>query len=72
MSKLDKSKPFGTVHGSSVYHYEQGGVMFDHEGNSVTDESAAPEEVKPPVKATLTAKPVKPAMDDQLASQLKP
>lgn len=70
MSKLDKSKPFGTVHGSPAWHYEQGGVMFDHEGNSVSDASPA-EEVKPAVKATLTTKP-KTAIDDQLASQLKP
>lgn len=28
--KLDETKPYATVHGSSLMRYEQGGLMYDH------------------------------------------
>lgn len=35
MKKLDRSKPFGTVHGVHAASYEQDGVHFDAAGNEV-------------------------------------
>ena len=54
MKILDKTKPYGTVHGSEDGScYEQDGVLFDHEGNEV---SQAVEEVKDEPKSVKTAK----------------
>lgn len=60
--KLDRSKPYGTVHGDPRAHYEQGGHLFDHNGEAidVPEEAAEKPQRGRPRKAT----------DDQLASQL--
>lgn len=33
--KLNKDKPYGTVHGGGVVCYEQDGMLFDVSGNQV-------------------------------------
>lgn len=73
--KLDRSKPFGTVHGVSGASYEQAGVLFDHEGVQIVgDEPVAADPVEPEV--VVKKKPGRPpkasaeAIDPQLASQL--
>lgn len=33
MAKLDKSKPYGEVHGDVPYRYEQGGKLFNAQGD---------------------------------------
>jgi len=33
--KLDKDKPYGTVHGGGVVSYEQANMLFDIDGNQV-------------------------------------
>ena len=39
--KLDKSKPFGTVHGSEDgTAFEQDGVLFDSFGNQIIEEKS--------------------------------
>lgn len=43
--KLDRSRPFATVHGIDAAHqYEQDGMCFDHAGNQCSDRGrVAPE-----------------------------
>jgi len=43
MLKLDKSRPFGVVHGVSEGAYEQDGVLFDGLGVAVDGQGAMPE-----------------------------
>ena len=69
MKKLDRSKPFGTVHGVAAYAFEQAGVMFDHDGNEVGGQEE-PKAKEPKAKARPEPEP-KPEMDPQLASQLQ-
>lgn len=39
--KLDKSKPYGQIIGSTDgSRFEQGGFVFDHEGNEIVQEGA--------------------------------
>lgn len=33
MRKLDKSKPYGEVHGLSLHKFEQNGLRYDAHGN---------------------------------------
>lgn len=33
--KLDKTKPYGTVHGGGFVHYEQDGKLFDIAENEI-------------------------------------
>ena len=73
--KLDRTKPFGTVHGSASAFYEQDGKMFDHEGKLIVDavDEPAPKvgEVEAPVAKKKPGRPPKvDEVDPQLASQL--
>lgn len=41
MSRLNRNQPFATVHGGDFNHrYEQGGRMFDGDGNEVVEQAA--------------------------------
>lgn len=56
--KLDRSKPFGTVFGSSDgAAFEQGGVLFDAEGNAMQPVAEQPRRPGRPPKAQPDADP---------------
>lgn len=59
MSKLDRSRPYGTVHGDSAAIYEQDGILFDGAGNPITKDSvsATPGSVAGAADAILSVKP---------------
>lgn len=68
--KLDRSKPFGTVHGSAEVAFEQDGRLFNHEGDLIGGEPDKPTE-KPADKPRIGRPPKQDAaLDSQLASQL--
>ncbi|MDD5084204.1 MAG: hypothetical protein PHT88_04755 [Candidatus Moranbacteria bacterium] len=51
--KLDKSKPYGSVHGDSKAAFEQDGVLFDADGEALQDgdaEESAVVETPAPLK----------------------
>ena len=74
--KLDRTKPFGTVFGSSDHTYEQDGKWFDQEGNLVPqgepEAEAAKAEDKPakPAKGAKAPAEAAKAEDSQLNAQL--
>lgn len=65
--KLDKSRPFFTVHGTSEAAYEQDGILFDFNGDSIGDEPEAPK--------NRGGRPKKvepePAVDPEIEAQIK-
>lgn len=71
--KLDRTKPYGTVHGSAAAFYEQDGKLFGHDerllGDHPVDVVAVDEAVV--VKKKLGRPAKADAVDPQLESQLK-
>lgn len=63
MKKLDRNRSFGTVFGGEAA-FEQDGVLFDANGNSLDHEIVADDEA--PVKR---GRPRKTVIDDQIAAQ---
>lgn len=67
--KLDKSKPFGVVFGISDAAFEQDGVLFDCDGESIGDEVAKSKGGRP--KKEVPVEPSTPAADPELDAQIK-
>lgn len=70
--KLDRSKPFGTVHGGSTAFFEQGGVLFDAQENEIKPAEPARQKPGPKPKAAEPVSPPEPLspVDAQLTTQL--
>ncbi len=66
MAQLDKSKPYGTVHGDVTgKRFEQGGVYFDGEGNEIGAPPKVRPDAAPKPETAAKADPIR----DQLAKQ---
>lgn len=61
MRTLDRSKPFGSVHGGDAKHrFEQGGLLFDAAGNEMPGGAAAA-----PVAPSVVIPPAPPFSPEQ-------
>ena len=61
LASLDKSRPYGEIRGEHPACYEQDGMLFDSEGQSITDGPKAPVKAAPPAPAPKAPEPEKPA-----------
>lgn len=71
--ELDKSKPFGTIHGDiSGRRFEQGGRYFDGDGKEiggVKPDKAETPKAAPPKGPDVPTPRVPPIVNEQLAKQ---
>lgn len=69
MRTLDRSKPYGEVFGEGQARYEQDHVLFDAQGDALTE---APEPVTQAKRGRKPAEAAEPAtVDAQLDAQLQ-
>ncbi len=58
-ARLDRSRSFGTVHGSSRVRYEQDHKHFDHAGVEILEDGSEP--TPPPASRTASSPATKPS-----------
>ena len=67
-AKLDRSKPYGEVHGENVTHrFEQDHKCFDQEGNEIGKASTAKAEAPAKGKASTAKADADSQVDAQMA-----